>query len=138
MVHHTTFIVSLSISTELFTVDFKVISASKFSFNSQISKCCDYRLRESLKVKSTFICLVRDDSIVEVIQIVINSATTRQTTNDFNTMSICIFFVNLLNGILVFTNNNSWTVNPKNEQFIFIHQFTKGIGFQGNIIGRII
>ena len=138
MVHHTTFIVSLSISTELFTVDFKVISTSKFSFNSQISKCCDYRLRESLKVKSTFICLVRDDSIVEVIQIVINSATTRQTTNDLNTMSICIFFVNLLNGILVFTNNDSWTVNPKNEQFIFIHQFTKSIGFQSNIIGRII
>ena len=138
MVHHATFIVSLSISTKLFAVDFKVISASKFSFNSQISKCCDYRLRESLKVKSTFICLVRDDSIVEVIQIVINSATTRQTTNDLDTMSICIFFVNLLNGILVFTNNDSWTVNPKNEQFIFIHQFTKGIGFQSNIIGRII
>ena len=138
MVHHTTFIVSLSISTELFTVDFKVITASKLSLNSQISKCCDYRLRESLKVKSTFICLVRDDSIIEVIQIVINSATTRQTTNDLDTMSICIFFVNLLNGILVFTNNDSWTVNPKNEQFIFIHQFTKGIGFQSNIIGRII
>ena len=138
MVHHTTFIVSLSISTELFTIDFKVITASKFSLNSQISKCSDYRLRESLKVKSTFICLIRDDGIVQVIQIVINSATTRQTANNLDTMSICIFFVNLLNGILVFTNNDSWTVNPKNEQFIFIHQFTKSIGFQSNIIGRII
>ena len=138
MVHHATFIVGLSISTELFAVNFKVVTASKFSFNSQISKCCDYRLRKGLKVKCAFICLIRDDGIIKVVQIVINSATTRQTTNDLNMMSICIFFVNLLNGILVFTNNDSWTVNPENEQFIFIHQFTKGIGFQSNIIGRII
>ena len=138
MVHHTTFIVSLSISTELFTIDLKVVTASKFSLNTQISKCCDYWLRKSLKVKCAFICLIRDDGIIKVVQIVINSATTRQTTNDLDTMSICIFFVNLLNGILVFPNNDSWTVNPENEQFIFIHQFTKGIGFQSNIIGRII
>ena len=120
MVHDTTVDIGLRIATELLAINLQVIAASEFSLYPKLCQGIDNRRRETLEVKSTIFAFLGDNSVVEVVQIMINSSTTADTTHDLNAMLTNVVTVDFFYGILVTPYDDRRFVNPEQENFILV------------------
>ena len=68
----------------------------------------------------------------------VNSPATGQTANHMDAISVCVFLVDFLDGILVLADDDGRLIDPKNKNLIKVGQFFEGIGFKGDIIGWVV
>ena len=68
----------------------------------------------------------------------VNSPTTGQTANHMDTVGICVFLVDFLDGVLVLADDDGWLIDPEDKNLIKVGQFLEGISFKGDIIGWVV
>src|SRR5690625_6756276 len=93
----------LSITRDLPLIDEDIVPTTHLCGDAEGAEDIDYGLREILVVVEPLHRIVSDDAEVQIPQIVIDFTTTRDSTNDMDTMFLYIIVYYLLVGIMSHT-----------------------------------
>ena len=134
MMHHTTFDVGLRVAAYFLTINHQIVASGEFGRYTQLRERIDNRLRKSFEIEIHSFIFVGNNSVVQVVQIVIHGSSARNTPHNMNAVLFHVFLIDFLEGVLVFPYDDCRFIYPQYKYFIVMQQFFETIFFKSYVV----